>query len=77
MKTGSGTFAEFTCVDAITLTKKPKNLSHAEAASFPLAGLTAWQLLVISGGLKQGDGKRIFIVSLSVSLSRRMRPLTT
>ena len=30
-------------------------LSHAEAASIPLAYLTAWQLLVVQSGLREGD----------------------
>jgi len=62
MKSGQGVLAEYTLVESKLLAKKPSNLSHAEAASFPLAGLTAWQALVIQGGLKEGDGKRIFVV---------------
>jgi NADPH:quinone reductase-like Zn-dependent oxidoreductase len=34
---------------------KPGGLSHAEAASIPVAYLTAWQLLVVQGGLREGD----------------------
>jgi hypothetical protein len=31
---------------------KPKNLDWVEAASLPLVGLTAWQVLIDLGGLK-------------------------
>ena len=34
---------------------KPASLSHAEAASIPVAYATAWQLLVVQGGLREGD----------------------
>ncbi|WP_117161828.1 NADP-dependent oxidoreductase [Paraliobacillus sp. X-1268] len=44
--TNEGTYAEFTTVDENLLAKKPKNITFEEAASVPLAGLTAWQCLV-------------------------------
>lgn len=34
---------------------KPRNLTMAEAASLPLVGLTAWQVLVERAGLKRGQ----------------------
>ncbi len=34
---------------------KPASLSHAQAASIPVAYATAWQLLVVQGGLREGD----------------------
>ena len=34
---------------------KPTSLSHTDAASLPLAGLTAWQAMITKGKLKQGD----------------------
>ncbi|MDB6061765.1 MAG: Alcohol dehydrogenase zinc-binding domain protein [Verrucomicrobiaceae bacterium] len=36
-------------------TRSPDGYSHAEAATLPTAGLTAWRALVINGGLKPGD----------------------
>lgn len=36
-------------------TRAPKGYSHAEAATLTTAGLTAWRILVVSGGLKAGD----------------------
>ncbi|HML42732.1 MAG TPA: NAD(P)-dependent alcohol dehydrogenase [Hyphomicrobium zavarzinii] len=36
-------------------THAPKGWSHAEAATLPCAGLTAWRALVVEGGIKAGD----------------------
>lgn len=36
-------------------TKAPNGLSHAEAATLPCAGLTAWRGLIVNGKLKAGD----------------------
>ena len=41
-----GTYAELAALSASTAALKPKNLTHVEAASLPLVGLTAWQALV-------------------------------
>lgn len=54
-----GTFAEFIAVHEDDVALKPKNLSMDEAASIPLVGLTAWQLLVESGKVKVGQ--KVFI----------------
>ncbi len=53
--TPRGTYAEFTTVDEELLARKPENLTFEEAASIPLAGLTAWQCLVDKTNVKQGD----------------------
>ncbi len=50
-----GTYAERTVVKAGELGRKPKNLTHGEAASLPLAFLTAWQALVDTSDLKAGE----------------------
>jgi NADPH:quinone reductase-like Zn-dependent oxidoreductase len=54
-KTYRGAYAEFVVAPEKTLAKKPGNLSHQEAASVPLAALTAWQALLNHGKLKQGQ----------------------
>ncbi|WP_125588403.1 NADP-dependent oxidoreductase [Companilactobacillus jidongensis] len=41
--TNRGTYAEYTAVKEDKLAKLPNNVSFEEAASLPLAGLTAWQ----------------------------------
>ncbi len=54
-----GTFAEFISINENELALKPKNISMEEAASIPLVGLTAWQVLVEKGNLKKGQ--KVFI----------------
>lgn len=54
-----GTFAELIAVQEDDLALKPKNLTMEEAASIPLVGLTAWQVLVERGKLK--GGQKVFI----------------
>ena len=51
----AGAIAEVARVKASELAIKPSSLSHAQAASVPLAGLTAWQALITKGNLKEGD----------------------
>lgn len=53
--TANGTYAEYTAIDENLLAPHPKNYSFAEAASVPLAGLTAWQCLVDFSEIKAGD----------------------
>ena len=50
-----GAVAEFARVKEAELALKPESLTHAEAASLPLAGLTAWQAFVEFADLKQGQ----------------------
>jgi NADPH:quinone reductase-like Zn-dependent oxidoreductase len=50
-----GTLAEFIAMDEADVALKPSNLSMEEAASIPLVGLTAWQILVERAQLKQGQ----------------------
>ena len=54
-KTYRGTYAEYVVAPEKALAKKPKNLSHEEAAVVPLAALTAWQALLSQGRLKSGQ----------------------
>lgn len=49
-----GTIAEFVAVNSAAVSKKPGNISFEEAASLPLAGLTALQSLE-HVGIKQND----------------------
>lgn len=50
-----GTLAEFIAIDEADLALKPGNLSMEEAASIPLVGLTAWQVLIDRAELKRGQ----------------------
>src|SRR5687768_1357592 len=50
-----GTFAEFITMNEADVARKPKTLTMEEAASIPLVGLTAWQVLVERAKLKKGQ----------------------
>ncbi|MFD8815315.1 NADP-dependent oxidoreductase, partial [Streptomyces sp. NPDC059627] len=50
-----GTFAEYLAAPVRTLARKPRNLTFEEAAGLPLAGLTAYQVLVHALELKRGE----------------------
>lgn len=41
----NGTYAEYVAVDEHLVAPKPDNITYEEAASVPLAGLTAWEAL--------------------------------
>lgn len=49
-----GTLAEYCVAHESLVTLKPKNFSFEEAASIPLAGVTAYQAF-LRGGVKEGD----------------------
>ena len=49
-----GGYAEFCVVDQKIVARKPTSLSHIEAASLPVVGLTSIQALRDFGGIKQG-----------------------
>lgn len=51
----NGSYASFTAVDAKYVAKIPTNLSFVEAATIPLAGLTAWESLVKEASLQPGE----------------------
>ena len=72
-----GTFAERIAVDQADLALKPVTLTMEEAASIPLVGLTAWQVLVERAKLKRGQrvlihagsgGVRTFAIQLAKHL---------
>ncbi|MEU0964566.1 NADP-dependent oxidoreductase [Streptomyces sp. NPDC005917] len=50
-----GTFAEYVAAPVRTLAHKPRNLSFEEAAGLPLAGLTAYQVLIHALEVKRGE----------------------
>jgi NADPH:quinone reductase-like Zn-dependent oxidoreductase len=49
----SGGYAEFATASAFA--KKPAGVSHEQAATIPVAGLTAWQALFNRAGLERGQ----------------------
>lgn len=51
----TGAYAEYVTVKTGCAAAKPATLTHVQAASVPLAALTAWQGLFDHGGLEQGQ----------------------
>src|SRR5215471_17171264 len=49
-----GAFAEYACAPESSVTRKPPSLSFEQAASIPIAGLTALQGLRDAGGIQGG-----------------------
>ena len=79
-----GAAAEFVAVRAANLARKPRSIGHVEAASLPLAALTAWQALFEHGQLVAGQSVLIHagaggVVSLAVQLAhwRGLRVIAT
>jgi NADPH:quinone reductase-like Zn-dependent oxidoreductase len=54
-ETLDGYAREIACMPAHAFTRAPKGYTHAEAATLPCAGVTAWRGLVVQGGVKPGD----------------------
>lgn len=70
-----GTYAEYVAVKAAAAAPKPKSIDHRQAASVPLAGLTAWQALFDVGGLEKGQGVLVHaaaggVGTLAIQLAR-------
>ncbi|MGW8955795.1 NADP-dependent oxidoreductase [Streptomyces sp. NPDC055709] len=73
-----GAFAEYVAVDRSLVAAKPGGLSFEEAASLPLAGLTAWQALTEQAHLAPGvrvliHGGAGGVGSIAVQLARHLR----
>ncbi len=51
----AGAYAEYVTAPSRHFAAKPHALSHTEAAALPLAGLTAWQIVVDTIQLQEGD----------------------
>ena len=52
---GAGTHAEYVVGPARAFTRKPEGIDHVQAGALPLAGLTAWQALVDTAGVSEGQ----------------------
>ena len=50
-----GGYADVICVPATQVFARPSGMTAAEAAAIPVNYLTAWQLIVIMGGLKSDE----------------------
>jgi NADPH:quinone reductase-like Zn-dependent oxidoreductase len=72
-----GTFAEYVAAPVRTLARKPRSLSFEEAAGLPLAGLTAYQVLVKALRVKEGQTVLVHaaaggVGSLAVQIARHL-----
>ncbi len=73
----SGSYAEYHVADEHIVAHKPENLSHIEAACFPLAAGTAWDCLVARGQLQVGESVLIYagsggVGSFAIQLAKAM-----
>jgi zinc-binding alcohol dehydrogenase/oxidoreductase len=61
-----GTFAQYACVSVSQLFEAPQGWTAEEAASLPLAGLTAYRALFTRGGLplNSGSGQRVLLTGI-------------
>ncbi|MBP2320504.1 NADPH:quinone reductase-like Zn-dependent oxidoreductase [Kibdelosporangium banguiense] len=75
-----GMLAEHVVVPATALVEIPDDLTDAEAATLPVAGLTAWNALTGGRGIRPGDtvltlgtgGVSLFAVQLATALGARV-----
>lgn len=72
-----GVAAEWAIVPRSVLAPKPSGLSHVEAAALPMTGLSAWQGLVVHGGLSAGQrvmvtGSAGGVGHIAVQLARQL-----
>jgi NADPH:quinone reductase-like Zn-dependent oxidoreductase len=65
----NGTLAEYVCVNVDRLSDKPAHLNFAEAASIPLAGLTAYRSLFTKAALQKGERLLISGIGGGVALT--------
>jgi NADPH:quinone reductase-like Zn-dependent oxidoreductase len=71
-----GAYAEYAVATGGMLAKKPRSLTHAEAASVPVVAVTAWQALFEHAGLEAGQTVVILgaagnVGAYAVQLARR------
>jgi NADPH:quinone reductase-like Zn-dependent oxidoreductase len=52
---GFGAFAEYACVPAANLARKPPGMTFEQAAAIPQAGMLAWQGLIDVGRIQPGQ----------------------
>jgi NADPH:quinone reductase-like Zn-dependent oxidoreductase len=73
--TGDGGYAEYHVVREDVVALKPENITYIEAASLPLAGMTAWESLFTCANIKEGENVLIHagaggVGSIAIQLAR-------
>ncbi|MBN1261154.1 MAG: zinc-binding dehydrogenase [Anaerolineae bacterium] len=70
----TGSYATYHVARAAIVARKPVNLSHEQAASIPLAGLTAWDALITKARVRAGESVLIHgaggVGSLAIQLAK-------
>lgn len=71
----NGAYAEYIAVSEAELARKPETVSFTEAASIPLAGITAWEAVINRGQIAEGQSILIHaaaggVGSLGVQLAK-------
>jgi len=81
---GGGAFAEQLCVPERELLPIPTGMSFTDAAALPEAFLTAWDALVLQGGLKAGEtvlvhaaGSGVGVAAVQVAVAAGARVIGT
>lgn len=81
---GGGTYAEFVTVPSRTVVPIPPDLSFVEAAAIPEAFITAYDALVLQGGLAAGDdvlipavGSGVGTAAVQIARAVGARPIGT
>lgn len=79
-----GTFAEYIKLPAANLVPLPAHLDFAAGAALPTALATAWQQVVVRGGLKEGEtvliqgiGSGVSVQAMQVALALGARVIAT
>ncbi len=54
-RASNGSYAQYAVASVGNLARKPDGVSHEQAATIPVAGVTAWQALFDHGGLESGQ----------------------
>lgn len=60
-----GTFAEYAATSNWCVARKPKSVSHTDAASLPYVACTAWSVLKLIDNLPASTEKRVLIIGAS------------
>ena len=64
-----GGYADLVCVPQAQVFPRPQSMSAQEGASIPINYLTAWQLMVVMGGLKTGQTALVHSVGGGVGIA--------
>ena len=67
---GYGGYAEYVAAKEAETALKPKSIDHVQAATIPVAAVTAWRVLIDTAGLQKGQKVLIQIHGASAGVGR-------